>query len=82
VCLLAATYVTGGVAWNVKNGAPLGTSALPHLEFWRQLPDLVKVRQLGSGWWGALGWQLANRAAWRAAPFTASRPVLRFYLKG
>ncbi len=44
VCLVAATYVTAGVAWNVKNGAPLGTSALPHLEFWRQLPDLVKVR--------------------------------------
>ena len=36
--------VMAGVAWNVKNGAPLGTSALPHLEFWRQLPDLVKVR--------------------------------------
>ena len=34
----------GGVAWNVHKGATLGVEALPHLDFWRQLPDLVKVR--------------------------------------
>jgi hypothetical protein len=42
--LVVAAYVVGGVAWNVHKGATLGVEALPHLDFWRQVPDLVKVR--------------------------------------
>lgn len=40
--LVVAAYVVGGVAWNVHKGATLGVEALPHLDFWRQVPDLVK----------------------------------------
>ena len=39
---VAAAYIGGGCAYNVaRRGAALGPEALPHPEFWRELPGLV-----------------------------------------
>jgi hypothetical protein len=40
--LIATAYVGGGCAYNVlRRGASPGPEALPHPEFWRELPGLV-----------------------------------------
>ena len=50
--LAVAAYIGGGCAFNVlMRGATVGPDALPHPEFWRELPGLVadgvQVRRRG-----------------------------------
>lgn len=39
----ACVYLVGGTAYNIKTKGLSGAQALPHIEFWRELPGLVVV---------------------------------------
>lgn len=44
VCVVFGLYMAGGAAWNYRQGAR-GLEVVPHLDFWKDLPDLVQVRR-------------------------------------